>query len=155
MVCEWALQRGAEDEVGVRGGERGRTALEGLLGLHHLGLGSEKHVLTRSRGTAIRYTLVVFVVFAAGHRLEQFERGGLGGGDEHFATEILELREEAGVHGDLVAARIFEDDHGAALVLVRDAFTAPDRSAGGGEHRDRDVMPMRERILALRIGHLL
>ena len=33
---------------------------------------------------------LVFVVFAAGHRLEQFERGGLGGRDEHFATEILE-----------------------------------------------------------------
>ena len=59
------------------------------------------------------------------------------------------------MHGDLVAARILEDDHGAALVLVRDAFTTPDRSAGGGEHRYGDVMPMRERVLALRIGHLL
>src|SRR4029079_13595188 len=66
-----------------------------------------------------------------------------------------ELREEARVDRDLVTAGIFEDDHRAALVGVVDAVLVSDRRPRGGEHSDREVMPMRERILALRIGHLL
>ena len=38
---------------------------------------------------------------SARHRFQQLERGGLGGGDEHLAAAVLELREEAGVDGHL------------------------------------------------------
>ena len=45
----------------------------------------------------------LIVVFAGlGDRVEQLQGGGLGGRDEHLAAEVLELREEARVHRDLV-----------------------------------------------------
>jgi hypothetical protein len=97
--------------------------------------------------------VVVFV--ATGHRLEQLERGGLGGRDEHLAPEVFELREEAGVDGHLVGTRVLQDDHGATLALAPGALTTSDGRTRGGEHRDREVVPMRERVLALRIGHLI
>ena len=59
------------------------------------------------------------VLLVAGELLEQLERGGLGGrrGDL-AAAEVLELRVEARVHGDLVAARVLEHDRCAAAGLA-------------------------------------
>ena len=92
----------------------------------------------------------------AGDGVEQLQRGGLGGGDEHLAAEILELREEARVHRDLVPAGVLEDDHGATgAVAVRVLLAADQRRAGGREHRHRQVMPVRERVVALRLRHLV
>src|SRR5262245_8896254 len=73
------------------------------------------------------YDLPLLVAVRPGHRLEQLERGGLGGRDEDLAPEVLELGEEAGVDGDLVVARVFEHDHGAAAGLALRSLLAAER----------------------------
>ena len=64
--------------------------------------------------------LVRLVLVAARELLEQLQGGGLGGRRGHLAAaEVLELRVEAGVDGDLVAAGVLEDDRGPAALLDR------------------------------------
>src|SRR5690349_128186 len=79
------------------------------------------------------HDVFVFPV-ATGHGVEGLQRSRLGGGDEHLAADVLELGEEAGVDGDLVAAGVLEDDHRPAVVLAVDALTTPDGRPGGGQH---------------------
>jgi hypothetical protein len=97
---------------------------------------------------------LALVAVGAGHRLEQLERGGLRRRDEHLAADVLELREEARVHGDLVLARILQDDHGAAAGLAVRVLLAAEGGAGGRQHGDREVVPVRERVGTLLVGHL-
>src|SRR5436305_10185815 len=56
--------------------------------------------------TVGRAAVSLLVLARAGHGLEQLQRGGLGRRDEHLAVDVLELREEAGVDGDLVLAGV-------------------------------------------------
>ena len=64
------------------------------------------------------------------------------------------------MHGDLrprprPRRHVLEHDHGPAGRVAVAAVVAPERRAGRGEHRHGEVVPVRERVLALGVGHLL
>ena len=88
--------------------------------------------------------------------LEQLERGRLGGRRADLAaSEVLELREEGRVDGDLLGTGVLEDDHRPARHARRPSTgLVPERGARRRQHRDRELAPVRDRVLALGGVHL-
>jgi hypothetical protein len=107
------------------------------------------YVRARSRGSAAELVLVI-----ARELLQQLEGGGLGGRRRHLAAaEVLQLRVEARVHGDLVAAGVLQHDRGAAARLALAGIRA-----GGSARRRQDrhgqLAPVTDRVGLLRLVHV-
>ncbi len=97
---------------------------------------------------------LVLALVLARELLEQLEGGGLGGRGRHLAAaEVLELRVEARMHGDLVAAGVLEHDRGAAAGLALGEAGAA-RGARGGQHGHRELAPVADGIGLLDLVHV-
>src|SRR4051812_46916230 len=93
-----------------------------------------------------------------GDLLEQLERRCLRGGRTDLAaTEVLKLWEEGRVDGDLLRARVLEDDHrparalALALAIVR---SLAESCPCGRQHGDGQLAPVRDGVVALGVVHL-
>src|SRR5688572_9618872 len=99
----------------------------------------------RSHSPSVAMSVGVVIVLV-GDLLEQLERRDLGrGGADLAAAQVLQLREERRVDGDLLRARVLQHDDGPAgpfgwLLGV----PVLERGAGGGEHGDGELAPVRD-----------